>query len=213
MIGTIIRGAVASLLAAAAIAASLVTAHGQDSLDWAATGGSLSGHLLVASPDLTDPNFQRSVVFLVQHDRNGAMGLVINRVIATGPIGKLLDGFGFDGSDEVDGHEVRVHYGGPVDPGASFVLHSRDYHSSGTMDVKGGVAVTGSSEVLRDVAAGRGPARSLLALGYAGWGAGQLEREITTGSWIVVDADPAILFDDHAETKWQRALARRGIDM
>lgn len=210
MIGSIIRGIVTLFVGATIVAGTALAAQYRQSVD---QGESLAGRLLVASPQLSDPNFDHSVVYMIQHDRDGAMGLVVNRVMATGPMGELLKSFGLESDGPINGHQVRLHYGGPVDPGSSFVLHSRDYHSSSTIELEGGVAVTDSNEVLRDLAAGKGPAKSLLTLGYAGWGAGQLEREITTGSWVVVDPDPAILFDDRDDTKWQRALTRHGVDL
>ncbi len=174
---------------------------------------SLAGKLLVASPELTDPNFRHAVIFVLHHDTGGAMGLVINRVMATGPIGKLFQGLGVAGAATENSHQVRLHYGGPVNPGSSFVLHSRDYHGGTTLDLPGDVAMSASEETLKDAAAGKGPTKSLVILGYAGWAPGQVEREITTGSWVVVDGDPEFLFDDEVTTKWERAIARQGYEL
>lgn len=173
---------------------------------------SLAGQLLVATPDLDDPNFQDTVVYMVHHDRGGAMGLVINRVLGTGPLDRMLEGLGIapDGESTL---ELRVHYGGPVEPSRGFMLHSPDYHARDTVVVSDIAALTLSPGVLEDLAAGRGPERSLFALGYAGWASGQLESELAAGAWFVVEPDEALLFDQETETKWQRAFDRRGIDL
>jgi putative transcriptional regulator len=170
---------------------------------------SLTGPFLVAAPSLNDPNFKRTVVYLVHHGDTGAMGLVINRRMAHGPIGKLFEAFGLDPIIDSAG-EIGLHFGGPVDMGSSMVLHRDDYHNPTTIDLADHLAVSSSDDVLRDLAEGHGPSRSLLILGYAGWAGDQLEEEIAEGSWYVVDADPGLLFDDDLETKWERAFARRG---
>ncbi len=172
----------------------------------------LTGKYLVASPKMTDPNFRRTVIYLIHHDEQGAMGLVINRLMAKGPVGKLLEAFGLDG-DPSSQAQIKMHYGGPVDPDSSLVLHRSTYRNSTTMDIGNRLAVSSSNDVLTDLAWGRGPADSLLILGYAGWAADQLENEITRGSWHVINADDTLLFDDDLATKWQRALALRGFEL
>ena len=176
------------------------------------SAGSLAGQFLVATPELEDPNFDHTVVYLISHDETGAMGLVINRVVAKGPLNRLLEDLGVE-SEAADSQEVRIHYGGPVDPSRAFVLHSSDYQSDDTVQLAGGIAMTGSLDVLEDIAAGHGPKRRLLAIGYAGWAPDQLEQEVAAGAWVTVPADEALLFDDRIETKWQRAMQRRGIDL
>lgn len=180
--------------------------------DREAASESLAGQLLVATPDLDDPNFRETVVYMVHHDRAGAMGLVINRVLGTGPLDRMLEGLGVapNGESHLD---LRVHYGGPVEPSRAFVLHSPDYHAADTLDVSDIAALTTSPDILEDIAAGKGPKRSLFALGYAGWGPAQLENELAAGAWFVVEPDAALLFDEQPETKWQRAFDRRGIDL
>lgn len=180
--------------------------------DGTPSADSLAGQFLVATPELEDPNFDRTVVYLIEHDDSGAMGLVINRVAARGPLNRLLQDLGIE-SETASTEEVRVHYGGPVDPGRAFVLHSSDYRSDDTVQLADGIAVTGSLDVLEDIAAGEGPSRRLLAVGYAGWAPDQLEQEVAAGAWFTVPADEALLFDERIETKWQRAMARRGIDL
>jgi putative transcriptional regulator len=173
---------------------------------------SLAGQLLVAAPDLQDPNFRETVVYLVHHDQAGAMGLVVNRVLGTGPLDEMLEGLGMppDGAADL---ELRVHYGGPVEPARGFMLHSPDYRAEDTVVLSDLVALTVSPGILQDIAAGKGPRRSLFALGYAGWGPEQLESELAAGAWVVVEPDAELLFDEQPETKWQRAFDRRGIDL
>jgi putative transcriptional regulator len=173
---------------------------------------SLAGQLLVAAPDLQDPNFRETVVYLVHHDQAGAMGLVVNRVLGTGPLDEMLEGLGMppDGAPDL---ELRVHYGGPVEPARGFMLHSPDYRAEDTVVLSDLVALTVSPGILQDIAAGKGPRRSLFALGYAGWGPEQLESELAAGAWVVVEPDAELLFDEQPETKWQRAFDRRGIDL
>ena len=171
----------------------------------------MKGRYLVASPEMTDPKFRQTVIYLVHHDAFGAMGLVINRLMAKGPAGSLLDAFGIEG-DPGD-QQVKMHYGGPVDPSSSLVLHRDDYRNGTTAEIGDHLAVSSSDNVLADLAAGEGPRDSLFILGYAGWGSEQLENEITAGIWHVVDADENLLFDDDIATKWRRALALRGFDL
>lgn len=173
---------------------------------------SLTGKYLVASPELSDPNFHHTVVYLVHHDTQGAMGLVINRQMAKGPVGKLLGAFGIEG-DPGSQAQIKMHFGGPVDPGSSLVLHRNDYRNDTTTEIGDHLAVSSSDDVLADLAMDQGPNDSLLILGYAGWGADQLENEITSGSWYIIDADDQLLFDDDITTKWQRALALRGFEL
>lgn len=177
-----------------------------------ATQAILAGQLLVATPDLEDPNFRQTVVYMVHHDEGGAMGLVLNRVLGTGPLDKLLEGLGLDpdGEHEI---EVELHYGGPVEAGRVFMLHTPDYRAADTLVVSDLAALTVTPEILQDIAAGKGPKRSMFALGYAGWAPHQLEDELAAGAWVVIEADEALLFDDQSDTKWQRAFDRRGIDL
>jgi putative transcriptional regulator len=173
---------------------------------------SLAGRLLVATPELQDPNFRETVVYMIHHDENGAMGLVVNRVLGSGPLDDLLERLGIDAEVEAD-VEVEVHYGGPVEAGRGFMLHTPDYRSEDTTVVSGLAALTVTPEILRDIATGKGPRRSLFALGYAGWLPHQLEDELAVGAWVVVEADEMLLFDHQNDTKWQRAFDRRGIDL
>jgi putative transcriptional regulator len=170
---------------------------------------SLAGQLLVAKPELRDPRFSRTVVYIVHHDTGGAMGLILNRPIGEASLSELLEQAGVEGTG-VNG-EIRVHFGGPVEPGRGFLLHTADYKIEGTQVVKDGIAMTARPEILRAMGTGTGPRKSLFALGYAGWASGQLEAEIKAGAWEIVPADKALVFDEDYETKWERAMARRTI--
>jgi putative transcriptional regulator len=168
---------------------------------------SLAGQFLVATETLRDPRFARTVIYIVRHDASGALGLIVNRPVRDVPLAPLLRQFGLDDTG-VSG-SVRLHYGGPVEGGRGLMLHTAEYATEGTERVAGDIAVTSHPEVLRDIGLGAGPRRFLFALGYAGWAAGQLEREIDNGAWITVPADESLLFDDDHARKWDRAMARR----
>ena len=173
--------------------------------------GNLTGQLLVATDELRDPRFVRTVVFMVRHDAGGAMGLVVNRPLGEVPLAALLERLGMEG--KAVGGEMRVHYGGPVEATRGFVLHTSEYVIEGTQVVDDGIALTAQPEIFRAIGSGAGPRRALFALGYAGWAPGQLEAEIAGGAWITVPADEALVFDENYEKKWNRAMARRRIDL
>jgi len=172
--------------------------------------GFLTGQLLIAMPQMPDPRFARSVIYLCAHSDDGAMGLVINRLFEELSFRELLDQVGLEGGSAAN--EVRVHSGGPVESGRGFVLHSADFVHDETMVVDEGIALTASVDILRAIAHGEGPRQSLLALGYAGWGPGQLETEIHGNGWLNAPSDDDLLFGDALETKWKRAIAKIGID-
>jgi len=178
----------------------------------APAGQSLAGQFLVATETLRDPRFTQTVIYMVRHDGTGAMGLVVNRPGRDMPLAPLLRKFGLD--DRGVTGSVRVHYGGPVEGGQGFMLHTAEYAAPGTERIAGDIAMTpapGVLTVLRDIARGAGPRKSLFAVGYAGWAPGQLESEIEQGAWITVTADEALLFDEDYARKWNRAMARRRI--
>ncbi len=178
----------------------------------AQAGPSLAGQFLVATDTLRDPRFARTVIYMVRHDANGAMGLVVNRPVRDMPLAPLLRKFGLD--DRGVTGNVRAHYGGPVEIGQGFLLHTAEYATQGTERVAGDIAMTpapGVLSALSDIARGTGPRKSLFAVGYAGWGPGQLEGEIERDAWITVPADEALLFDEDSARKWDRAMARRRI--
>lgn len=181
----------------------------------------LDGQLLVAMPRMTDRRFRRSVIYLCAHSHEGAMGLIINHQVDDIDFGALLERLGLPDADGADSfHDLPddlagmpIHRGGPVETGRGFVLHSSDYFvKDSTLEIRDGVCLTATLEILRAIATGKGPERSLLALGYAGWSPGQLESEIQANGWLHCPADLDIIFDDDNETKYDRALAKIGID-
>ena len=171
----------------------------------------LTGQLLIASPTMGDPRFLQTVILMVRHDRNGALGIVINRPIGDRPLARLLEALG-ENDPGVAG-TVRIFAGGPVQPDIGFVLHSTDYHRSDTLDIDGHVAMTSSREILRDIGNQRGPNKSLIAFGYAGWAPGQLEGELAHGFWYTTPQDANLLFDDDRDDVWDHAMKRRTQDL
>ena len=168
---------------------------------------SLAGQLLIAAPQLREPIFDHAVILLAKHTRDGALGIIINRPAATAPIAGLLKAFGEDASGITD--SVRVFVGGPVDPAVGFVVHSADYQRPDTVDIDGRVALTAAADVLRDIGLGKGPQKSLVAFGYAGWAPSQLDDELNHGLWLTVPEDPQLVFDDDRTKVWDDALQRR----
>ena len=173
--------------------------------------GYLTGQLLVAMPQMLDERFVKTVIYMCAHTEDGAMGLVVNKILEDIDFPDLLDQL--DLSPSSGGDDIRVHFGGPVESGRGFVLHSSDYHQEATMVIDEQIAVTATTDILRDITEGDGPQSSLLALGYAGWGPGQLDSEIQANGWLSVDADPGLIFGAEPDKVWQGALAKIGIDV
>jgi len=206
-------------LARSSLGAAVAAAVVLGSVLWAAEPAStqaqnarLAGQLLVATLELEGPTFTRTVIYMVRHDaRTGAMGLVVNRHLGEVPMAVLLKQSGLP-SDGAKG-SVRLHVGGPVEATRIVVLHTDDYTGPDTVKVANGVAITSDPSILKSIAEGKGPRRARFTLGYAGWAPGQLEAEMEAGYWIVVPSDAAIVFDDADETKWDRAMAKRRINL
>jgi putative transcriptional regulator len=172
---------------------------------------SLAGQLLVAAPEMGDPRFRRTVILIIQHNKNGAMGIVLNRPTQEIPAAKLLKSLGID-SRGSDG-KIQIFAGGPVQPQVGFVVHSAEYRRPGTIDIDGHVAVTTNPQVMRDIATHQGPRKSLVAFGYAGWGTGQLEGELGHGAWFTVPEDPQLVFDFDRPQLWNEAMKHRTISL
>ncbi|HVE21931.1 MAG TPA: YqgE/AlgH family protein [Acidocella sp.] len=170
----------------------------------------LTGQILIAMPTLQDPRFTQTVIFICAHTEEGAMGVVLNRPLRRVKFGDLLGQLGIEPNPPQ--REMRLGTGGPVDDNRGFVLHSADWTGEGSLRVSEQYTLTANQEVLQVVAAGGGPARGLLVLGYAGWDAGQLDEEIRQNAWLSVPADEAIVYDEDCTTKWARALAKLKID-
>lgn len=171
----------------------------------------LGGRLLIAMPGMSDPRFERAVVLVCEHSDGGTMGLMINKPSTEVTFPELARHL--DVTVPEGGARIPVHVGGPVEPGRGFVLHTADYERPGaTMQVSARFGMTATVEVLREIAAGQGPTRSLLALGYAGWAPGQLASEIAANGWLTAEASTEVVFDLSADAKWSAALAAIGAD-
>jgi putative transcriptional regulator len=172
---------------------------------------SLAGQLLIATLTTADPRFSQSVILMVRHDTDGALGIIINRPLAERPLASVLQAVGVDNRG-VSG-TIRIFIGGPVQPEVGFVVHSPEYHRPETLIVDDHVAMTSSREILRDIASKHGPKQSLIAFGYAGWGAGQLENELERRAWYTAPDDPALIFEQHRDKVWDEAVKRRTQDL
>jgi putative transcriptional regulator len=170
----------------------------------------LTGQILIAMPQMGDPRFSQSVIYLCAHTPEGAMGIVVNRPLNEPNFAGLLKQLEIE--PQPPSRQISLCTGGPVDKNRGFVLHSPDWMTDGSMDVDGEYMLTSSLDILKAIAEGGGPRRCLLALGYAGWDAGQLDEEILQNTWLNAPADDQILFDQAHETKWQRALAKLRIN-
>jgi putative transcriptional regulator len=166
---------------------------------------------LVASPSIRDPRFDHAVILVVRHDQSGAMGIVINMPVEKRPLADILKMLGAIDPD-VKGN-VQIFSGGPVQPSTGFVVHSSDYRGPGTIDVNKNVRVTATIQILRDIGNNKGPSKSIVAFGYAGWAAGQLENELQRGIWFVISGDPKLVFDEPRDQVWNSAYARRTEDL
>jgi putative transcriptional regulator len=172
---------------------------------------SLAGQLLVASPEMRDPRFYHTVILVVRHDRNGALGIIINRPVENRSLASLLEALGE--KDTGIAGSVRIFAGGPVQPQIGFVLHSPDYHRPETIDIDSRVAMTSSLQVLRDIGNSKGPRKSLVAFGYAGWKSDQLEGELRERAWLTAADDEKLMFDEDRDKVWEEAMKRRTQDL
>jgi putative transcriptional regulator len=172
----------------------------------------LEGKLLIALPGMTDPRFEKSVIFMCAHSNDGAMGLIINKPIEGLSFYELLRRLELQVQSNAP--DFPVLFGGPVETGRGFVLHTSEYEGTDTtLPVSEEVSLTATLDILRAIAEGKGPDKAIFALGYAGWGPGQIEDEIRVNGWVHCDADNTILFDATAETKWASAIRKLGIDI
>ena len=169
------------------------------------------GQVLLAMPAMTDPRFERSVIYICAHNEGGAMGIVINKTLNTIDFRDLLEEL--DIPTDPTTRNITVHFGGPVENQRGFVLHSLDYEHAELLIVEGQVGLSATLDILRDLAQGSGPKHSILALGYAGWGPGQLEAEFQENAWLSVPANETLLFDVPNDDKWERAFNSIGVDL
>ncbi|HEY8189781.1 MAG TPA: YqgE/AlgH family protein [Micavibrio sp.] len=179
----------------------------------------LTGRILLAMPGMGDPRFHKAVILICAHDKDGAMGLVINNTLPGIDLKHLLAQLNIPGprsgpkvSDNKKLEGLPVMSGGPVENARGFILHSSDFNQHDTVRINDQIGVTGTIDALRSVADGKGPERMIFILGYAGWNAGQLDKEIQDNAWLVSDADPSIIFNVQAGEKWDAMIKAMGID-
>ncbi len=171
----------------------------------------MTGHLLIAMPTMMDPNFHQTVTYICEHSDMGALGLVINRPLDMG-LGEVLEQLSLDSPDEALTTQPVLR-GGPVQTERGFVLHESPREWEATMPVGESIFVTTSQDILASLAAGNGPERALIVLGYAGWGAGQLDAEIRDNAWLSVLVDPRIVFETPFERRWDEAARKIGVNL
>ncbi len=175
------------------------------------TASNLDGKLLVAMPGMGDPRFEQAVILLCAHSEDGAMGFIVNKPAPNLRFASLLEQLGIESSPPR--RDIHIHFGGPVENGRGFVLHSGDYLSeNSTLQVSDVFGMTPTLDILEDIAKGSGPSSAFLALGYSGWGPGQLESEILSNGWLTCDASPTLVFGENNDTKWAAALKSIGVD-
>lgn len=183
---------------------------GGTSSDWDSEPDNLIGHMLISMPGMGDPRFEKSVIYLCDHSDEGAMGLIVNKPNTDLDIPTLLAQLDIDPVRDVS--DRTVHFGGPVELGRGFVLHTPDYSAgAATMAVNDQIGMTATLDVLEEIARGAGPAQWLMMLGYAGWGPGQLEEELAQNAWLVCDGARRLIFDLPDAEKWEAALESLGV--
>jgi putative transcriptional regulator len=171
----------------------------------------LTGKLLIAMPGMGDPRFAGAVVLLCAYSHEGAMGLIVNKPVPEMTMRELFEQLEL--SQDGTANRAPLYFGGPVETGRGFVLHTEEYHSGlSSLRIGAGFAMTATQDILEDIAAGRGPRASLVALGYSGWGPGQLEAEIAQNGWLIGEASEALVFETGAGDIWARALGALGVD-
>jgi len=171
----------------------------------------LTGRLLLAMPAMGDPRFHKAVIYVCAHDENGAMGLVINHTLPGIDLSQLIEQLNIE-SDAPDSPNGLVMSGGPVETARGFVLHSTDFQQTDTIKIDDEFSVTGTIDALKAIANGEGPDQMLFILGYSGWSAGQLDKELIDNAWLVADPDPDLIFDSLPDEKWTKAVQTLGVD-
>ena len=195
---------VASVLHASAVA------YTRPQFPLPSAGPNLAGQFLVASRRMVEPSFAQSVIYVVTHNETGAMGLVINRVYGTTTLKELLAAFGTKTDDQ---RLIKLHYGGPVEVGRGFVLHSGDYVGASTQVMSNALSLSIGRDVMEAAAKGRGPKRILFLVGYCGWAPGQLESELARSDWLTAPVDEKLIFSDDTQGVWEQALKHAGMPL
>ncbi len=172
---------------------------------------SLVGKLLVSASKMDDPRFYGTVIIIVHHSTNGALGLVINKPLRDISTAEISEGIGLP--KITTDKSIKVHFGGPVEQRQIFVIHSTDYSSASTISLTNDISVSGDKGTIHNILRGKGPRQFLLIMGYAGWSSGQLESELASNDWEISPAESDVVLDKDYETKWQRAMRQRLIDL
>ena len=170
----------------------------------------LSGNFLVASPSMSDPRFHKSVIYMVSHKNEGAMGIVINQPIVETKLNNIIDNKDLKNNSDIN--DIPITYGGPVDTKKGFILHTSEFKDKTTVKIDSNIFLTSNINILKSIVKGKGPKKSLFALGYAGWFAGQLEKELTNNGWLVAPGNSKLIFECEVEKKWVTALKSIGIN-
>ena len=170
----------------------------------------LTGQILVSMPNMLDERFYKTVIYLCAHSKDGSMGIIINKKIDHDIYPNLLEQLGIDKS--LNDNKIFIRYGGPIETRRGFVLHTSDVIQKGSMPIDKEIVLTSTAEIFDDIAKGKGPKVSILAIGYAGWGAGQLEYEIKENSWMTLPVESSFIFDEQISDKWSEAYKMMGFD-
>ncbi len=170
----------------------------------------LTGQFLISMPSLEDERFEKTVIYMCAHSKDGAMGIIINKKIDYDLYPDLLEQLGID--KPLINKKLYIRYGGPIESGRGFVLHSDEVIQKETLSIAEGIALTSTSEFFEDLSKGHGPKNSILALGYAGWGPGQIELELASNSWMTLKTDTNFIFDESVSSKWKDAFSLLGVD-
>tara|TARA_B100000886_G_scaffold329842_1_gene279644 strand:- start:271 stop:822 length:552 start_codon:yes stop_codon:yes gene_type:complete len=170
----------------------------------------LTGQFLISMPSLKDERFDKTVIYMCAHSKDGAMGIIINKKIDYDLYPDLLEQLGID--KPLINKKLYIRYGGPVESGRGFVLHSDEVIQKETLTIAKGIALTSTAEFFEELSKGKGPKNSILALGYAGWGPGQIEMELASNSWTTLEADTNFIFDESVSSKWNDAFNLIGVD-
>ena len=174
---------------------------------------SLSGHLIIARPQMQDPMFERSVVYLCEHTTKGSMGVIINQQLGLLSFSELLKEFKIDNHSNESSDRVNIHIGGPLDSVRTFVLHTSDFTKKSTYKINETFSLSTSLEIFKAIAMGKGPRQCLVTLGYSGWEPGQLESEIQQNGWLIAPADEEIVFMPDISKKWEKAFSKIGVNI
>jgi len=172
----------------------------------------LSGKLIIAMPTMSDPRFKRSVVCICAHNEDGAIGIIINKIIESLSFAKIIKQLRLKKNKVKSDYSEPIYFGGPVETERGFILHTADYFSENSTSINTQISMTASTEILQALIDGNGPNKSIIALGYAGWGPGQLDTEIQSNAWLSVQSDPELIFSDKTSEKWDMALEKIGVD-